>query len=143
MAKVRGVDILVIVDMDDFDTVPTGVPDWQAIGGQQNATFSEELEAIDTTTKDNNDGGRDYDGGLYGWTVSCDGMYVKNDAAYGALKTAIRTRKKVKLRIQEEGQPVEEGMALVTSRELEAGYEENATYSVEFQGIGIPTTPEN
>lgn len=143
MAKVRGVDILVMIDMDQTLATPTGVPDWQAVGGQQNATFSDEVEAVDTTTKDNNDGGYDYEYGLYGWTVSCDGLYVKNNAAYGALKTAMRTRKKVKIRIQEEGQPVEEGTALVISRELEAGYEENATYSVEFQGTGIPTTPES
>jgi TP901-1 family phage major tail protein len=141
MAKVRGVDILVMIDMDQTIATPTGVPDWEAVGGQQNATFSDEVEAVDTTTKDNNDGGYDYDYGLYGWTVSCDGLYVKNNAAYTALKTAMRTRKKVKIRIQEEGQPVEEGTALVISRELEAGYEENATYSVEFQGTGIPTTP--
>jgi TP901-1 family phage major tail protein len=141
MTKVKGVDILVMVDLDALLTTPTGVADWEAIGGQQSATFSEEVEAIDTTTKDGNVGGYDYEGGLYGWTVSADGLYLKNNAAYTALKTAMRQRKKVKIRIQEEGQAVEEGLALVTSRELEAGYDEMATYSVEFQGIGIPTTP--
>jgi TP901-1 family phage major tail protein len=141
MAKVRGVNILVMIDLDQLITTPTGVPDWAAIGGQQSATFSEEVEAIDTTSKDGNSGGYDYESGLYGWTVSADGLYVKNDEAYGALKTAMRQGKKVKLRIQEEGQAIEEGLALVTSRELEAGYDEMATYSVEFQGIGVPTTP--
>jgi TP901-1 family phage major tail protein len=141
MAKVKGVNILVMIDLDQLLTTPTGSPDWTAIGGQQSATFSEEAEAIDTTSKDGNNGGYDYEAGLYGWTVSADGLYVKNDEAYGALKTAMRQGKKVKLRIQEEGQAVEEGLALVTSRELEAGYDEMATYSVEFQGIGVPTTP--
>jgi TP901-1 family phage major tail protein len=141
MAKVKGVDILVMVDMDQLLPTPTGTPDWEAIGGQQSATFSEEVEAIDTTTKDNNDGGYDYEAGLFGWTVSADGMYVKNDLAYGALKAAMRQGKKVKIRLQEEGQGLEEGLAIITSRELEAGYEEMATYSLEFQGIGIPTTP--
>lgn len=142
MTKVRGVDILVMVDLDALLATPIGTPEWEAIGGQQSATFSEEVEAIDTTSKDNNDGGYDYEAGLYGWTVSADGLYVKNNVAYSALKTAMRQGKKVKIRIQEEGQPVEEGLALVTSRELEAGYDEMATYSVEFQGIGVPTTPE-
>lgn len=141
MAKVKGVDILVMVDLDSLAVAPTGTAEWVAVGGQQSATFSEEVEAVDTTTKENNDGGYDYEGGLYGWTVSADGLYVKDDAAYGALKSAMRQRKKVKIRIQEEGQPVEEGLALVTSRELEAGYDEMATYSIEFQGIGVPTTP--
>ena len=138
MAKVKGVDILVMVDLDALLATPTGIADWEAIGGQQSATFSEELEAIDTTSKDESNGGYDYEAGLYGWTVSADGLYVKDNAAYSALKTAMRQGKKVKIRIQEEGQPVEEGLALVTSRELEAGYDEMATYSVEFQGIGVP-----
>jgi TP901-1 family phage major tail protein len=141
MAKVKGVDILVMVDLDSVLATPTGVPDWTAVGGQQSATFSEEVEAIDTTSKDGNNGGYDYEAGLYGWTVSADGLYVKNDEAFTALKTAMRQGKKVKLRIQEEGSPLEEGLAIVTSRELEAGYSEMATYSVEFQGIGVPTTP--
>ncbi|MDQ1003965.1 TP901-1 family phage major tail protein [Neobacillus niacini] len=139
MAKVQGKDILVMVDLDALLTTPTGVADWTVVGGQQSATFSEEVEAIDTTTK--SDTGYDYVPGRYGWTVSCDGLYVKNDEGYTALKTAMRQGKKVKLRIQEEGQAVEEGLAIITSKELEAGYEESATYSVEFQGVGIPTTP--
>jgi TP901-1 family phage major tail protein len=141
MAKVRGVDILIMVDLDQLLETPVGTPAWTAIGGQQSAKFSEEAEAIDTTSKDGNDGGYDYEAGLYGWSVSADGLYVKSNAAYTALKTAMRQGKKVKIRLQEEGQPVEEGLAIVTSRELEAGYDAMATYSVEFQGIGVPTTP--
>jgi TP901-1 family phage major tail protein len=139
MAYVKGVKILVLVDMDDLLPTPTGTPDWETVGGQQSATFSEETEAIDTTTKDSDENGYDYEPGKYSWSVSADGLYVKNDEAYGALRTAMRLGKKVKLRIQEDGQPIEEGLAVLTSRELEAGYEEMATYSLEFQGIGIPT----
>jgi TP901-1 family phage major tail protein len=139
MSKVKGVSIIVEVDMDQLQPIPSGTPDWEVIGGQQNATLSEEVEAIDTTTKDSDENGYDYEPGKYSWSVSADGLYVKNDLAYGALKSAMRTGQKVKLRIMEEGQPMEEGFAICTSRELEAGYEEMATYSLEFQGIGIPS----
>jgi TP901-1 family phage major tail protein len=138
MAKVKGVNILVEVDLDAQLPIPTGTAKWTVIGGQQSATFSEEVEAIDTTTKDSDEFGHDYESGKYSWTVSADGLYVKNDLGYSALKTAMRTGQKVKLRLQEEGSAVEEGYAICTSRELEGGYEDMATYSIEFQGIGIP-----
>lgn len=138
MAHVKGVNILVLVDLDALLPTPTGTPDWTSVGGQQSATFSSESEAIEATTKDSDEFGYDYEVGKYSWSVSADGLYVKSDQAYAALKTAMRTGKKVKLRLQEEGSPVEEGYAICTSLELEAGQDDLATYSCEFKGIGIP-----
>lgn len=137
----RGVDILIFVDTDTTGTTPN----WVAAGGQRNATLTETSEALDTTTKDTGDGAYEYDYGLYGWSISGDGVYVPNDAAFQHLKTAMRTRKKVKIRIQEEGEYTEEGTALITSLETDAPYDDNATYSMEFQGTGkltaVPATP--
>lgn len=140
MSKVRGVDILVEIDMDQLLTTPTGIQDYQIVGGQQNATLSEEREAIDTTTKDG-DGATENEYGLYSWSVSADGMVVTNSAAYDALKKCIREAIKVRLRIND-GSGIETGTALVTSREVEGPYDEFATYSTEFTGSGkLTTTP--
>lgn len=134
MPKVRGIDILVEIDMDQLLTTPTGVPDWTVVGGQQNATISEEREAVDTTTKDSDDAVEN-EYGLYSWSVSADGLVVANDEGYSALKTCIREAKKVRLRMNDGG-GTEVGIALVTSREIEGAYDEYATYSVEFTGSG-------
>jgi TP901-1 family phage major tail protein len=131
----RGVDILLMVN-----TAASGAPVWTAVGGQRGATFTEESETVDTTSKDS-DGAYEYDYGLYGWKISCDGVYVPSEAAYTALKTAMRNKTKIKVRITEDGTATEEGEALVTSRELDAPYDDTVTYSVELQGTGVLTTP--
>lgn len=131
--RVRGVDIVVMVDTsDNGDT-----PNWIAAGGQQNATLSEESEALDATAKDSERGAYQYEYGLYGWNISADGLYVPDNKAYSFLKQAMRQRKKVKVQIMEEDVATEEGLALVSSLELEAPYEDLATYSMEFQGTGF------
>lgn len=136
----RGVDILIFINTGTEET-----PVWTAAGGQRNATLSETSEAMDVTTKDTGNGAYEYEYGLYGWSISADGVYVPNDVAFQFLKTAMRTRQKVKVRIQEEGTYTEEGIALVTSREVDAPYDDSATYSMEFQGTGklteVPETP--
>lgn len=131
--KVRGVDIIVFVDVDE-----TGeAPEWVPAGGQRNATLSETSEALDATTKDSEPGSYEYEYGLYGWTISCEGLYVPDNKAYAHLGKAMRERRKVKVRIQEEGMPILEGLALVSSRELSAPYDDMTTYSMEFQGTGF------
>lgn len=129
----RGVDILLLVE----DPVTSGT--YIAVGGQRNASLSETADTIDTTSKDSN-GMYEYDYGLGGWTISFDGVYVNGEAAYTALKTAMRNKEKIKVRIQESGGQIEEGTALITSRDLEAPYDAEATYSGELQGTGALTT---
>lgn len=131
--KVRGVDIVVMVDIDETGTTP----EWIPAGGQRSATLSETSEALDATTKDSEPGSYEYEYGLYGWTISCEGLYVPDNQAYAYLGKAMRERKKVKVQIHEEGLPTQEGLALVSSRELEAPYEDMTTYSMEFQGTGF------
>lgn len=131
MAKLRGVDLVIMVNTGDETT-----PVWSVVGGQRSATISETVETLDATTKDSDPGTYDYEYGLYTWTISCEGIYIPDDASYQLLKTAMRGRQKVKVRIQEAGTATEEGYAILTSRELEAPYEDMATYSVEMQGTG-------
>lgn len=137
--RVRGVDIVVMVNISEDDQTEN----WIAAGGQQNATLSETSEAIDATAKDSERGAYQYEYGLYGWTISADGLYVPDNEAFSYLRQAMRERKKVKVQIMEEDVPTEEGLALVSSLELEAPYDGMATYTMEFQGTGFLRTVEN
>ena len=136
----RGVDILIMVE--SAATPGTYV----AVAGQRNATFSEEVEAIDVTTK-MSEGYQENDYGLGSWNISCDGVHVQGNASLIQLRDAMRSKTLVKCRWQEAGATkVEEGMALVTSREIEAPYDDAATYALELTGTGKPkevnvTTP--
>lgn len=133
----RGVDILILVESATPGT-------FVAVGGQRNATFSEEMETIDITSKDGA-GYTESDYGLGSWNISCDGVYILGDEQYKALKNAMRNKTKVKVKWSETGSDgeVEEGFALVTSRELEAPFDGEVTYSVELTGTGKPVTTVN
>jgi TP901-1 family phage major tail protein len=124
----RGVDILLMIEGQTAGT-------FIAVGGQRGATFTEEVETIDITSKDSQ-GTQEFDYGLDSWKVKCDGVYVANEAAYTALKDKMRAKQPIKVRISEKGTPTEEGTALITSRELEAPYDGEVTYSMELQGTG-------
>lgn len=126
----RGVDILLLVE--DEETPDTFV----AVGGQRNATLSETVETIDETSKDSN-GWYEYEYGISGWTISFDGVYIENEVGFELLKNAMRKKKKIRVRLQEgENGVIEEGQALVISKDLEAPYDAEVTYSGELQGTG-------
>ncbi len=128
----RGVDILVMVESD---TTPGT---YTAVGGQREATFKEENEPIDITSKTSG-GYLEQDYGLGNWGIDAGGVYVIGDASLAAIKKAQRDRKKVKLRWIETGATkAEEGFAIITSREIEAPYDGESTYSLEFTGAGKP-----
>jgi TP901-1 family phage major tail protein len=129
----RGVDILIQLESK---TTPGTYVD---IAGQRNATFSEEAETIDMTSKMSG-GYTENDYGLGSWSISCDGVYVLGNAELTALRDAQREKEMVKVRWKEAGATqIEEGMAVVTSREIEGPYDAEATYSVELTGSGKPT----
>lgn len=132
----RGVDILIEIEADGGGSFIT-------VGGQRGASLSESSETIDTTTKDSG-GAFEYDYGFYGWEISCDGLYIKNDEGYELLGTAMQQKKKVRVQVKEEGSATKVGEALVTSKELDGPYDAEVTYSVTLQGSGKlekPATP--
>jgi len=132
--SVKGVDILILAN-----TGTDAVPVWTSVGGQRGASLEETNETIDVTSKTSN-GAYEYEYGLSGWKISCDGVYVPDDTAYIALQTAMRTKAKIKVRISEEDTEVSEGTALVISRSIDGPYVGEATYSMELQGTGVLDT---
>ncbi|HYG59076.1 MAG TPA: phage major tail protein, TP901-1 family [Symbiobacteriaceae bacterium] len=129
----KGVDILIKVN-----TGTAELPVYTDVGGQRGATLSESADTIEMTHKASG-GYKEYDYGDGDWTISCDGVYIPDDTAYGALVTAMRTKAKVLVRWVEANGDIYQGTALVTSRELEGPYDGEATYSIELQGSGAPT----
>lgn len=134
MAK-KGIDILILAN-----TGSEAVPEFTVVGGQRNATLSEENETFETTNKVTGKA-REYEYGLYTWSVSADGVHVRDDVAYQKLVDCIRNQEKVLLQWKD-GDVVEQGLALITSRELEGPYDGEATYTMEFQGTGELSTPQ-
>lgn len=128
MAVVRGVDVLIYVNTGTETT-----PVWTVVGGQRGAKLTEENEPIDVTNKTTADGA-DYEYGIPKWKLTCDGVYINDDAGYQALKQAKDNRTPIKVRIQEDGTYTSEGYAIIASLEIEAPYDDVATYSIELVG---------
>ncbi|MFS1513055.1 phage tail tube protein [Chengkuizengella sp. SCS-71B] len=130
----NGIDIVILAN-----TGTEAEPNFTVVGGQRGATLEEVSETVDVTNKGSN-GSYEYEYGLYGFTISAEGVYIPDDAAYVVLKNAIRTKEKVLVQWKEGAGNIEQGLCLVTSRSVEGPYDGEATYSFEFQGTGTLTT---
>lgn len=125
----EGVDILL------FANTGTDVaPIWTSIGGQRGAKLGESAKTIDTTTKSSANETFEYGKGNV--TISCDGLYLPGDTAVAKLRTALRTKAKIKVRWQEAGTDVVEATALITNFDADGPDGEAATYSCELQVTG-------
>ena len=125
MAKNVGIRLLAELEDGKF----------KALGGQRSASLEETNDPKDMTSYDS-EGFEEYDYGLGGWTVSCDGVYVFDDESFELLKSAMREKKKLVIQISEGGKSIDEGDVLVTSRTIEGSYDSETTYDCELQGTG-------
>ena len=118
---VRGLDILVY----QGDTV---------LGSQQNCTLSMESESIDCSNK-NSFGWSDFIAGAKSWSIECEGQFVSTEQE--ALMTAFVDATFVQIEMKNEDESIYfAGEAMVESIEIEASYDDVATYSVSFVGKG-------
>ena len=127
----RGLDLLVYVGD-------------KAIGGQQNCSLSLEADTIDISNK-NDYGWASFIGGAKSWSVSCDGQFVTTDDGQKALMDAFVNDKEVRIEMKnnDETDPIFfGGVAVVTSIELEAAFDDVCTMSLELQGKGELFTEE-
>lgn len=129
MAVKQGVDVLVYVN-----TGTEATPVWTAVAGQRNATLTLETEDLDITTKDSSGAMRERVPTFVSWSVSCDGLWVESDTGLQALRDAWRNRNLVQIRVKFAEDDIEEGQAIVASIDLEAPYDDAATYAAEFSG---------
>jgi TP901-1 family phage major tail protein len=130
----KGVDILLLANTGTEQS-----PVFTPVGGQRNATLSETNDTFETTNKLSPDRAREFESSFYSWTISADGVHVAGEEAYEKLKECVRTGEKILVQIDDGGLK-EQGLAIVTSRELEGPYDGESTYSMELQGTG-PLTP--
>lgn len=121
----NGTDILLLVN-----TGTVLVPVYEVVGSQRDATFEETDAGIDVSSKDSR--ATRVLPGRYGATISLDALYVPTDAAYLALKTAIRDGEMIKVLRQESGASLEEATARLDSVGEAAPDQDGATLSVAF-----------
>lgn len=118
---VRGLDILVY----HGETV---------LGSQKNCTLSMESESIDVSNK-NSFGWADFIAGAKSWSIECEGQFVSTEQE--ALMTAFVDSEFVQIEMKNAEEDIYfAGEAMIESIELEASFDDVATYSISFVGKG-------
>lgn len=115
---INGSDVLLLAN-----TGTTESPAYEAVGSQRDATIEESDAGIDFSSKDQRE--QRVGPGRYSSTVSLDQLYVPSDAAYAALKTALR-----------------DGALILIAKENDGVVEETATARVDSLSESYPDQAE-
>lgn len=119
-----------------------------AIAGQQGLSYNMSAETTEAATKDSKTGGWSLKfHGNKSWDASIDGLYSPGDEATKIVAKALANDEYLCLKICERETledggikytPLRMGLAIVTSDNFEAPNDDNATYSMDFEGNGKP-----
>lgn len=135
-----GNDIVALV------TDKTGT-DLLAVSGQQGLKFNMSQDNTEAATKDDAIGGWTLKfASSKSWDASIDGLYSPDDSATKTVAKALaegeylclKVCKRIRTSANTKYVPLRMGLALVSSDSFEAPNDDNATYSMEFQGTGKP-----
>jgi len=126
----NGTDVLLLVNTGTIQS-----PVYEVVGSQRGVSFPENTENIDVSSKDSR-AGRVL-AGRYNATISMEALYVPSDAAYQALKTAMRDGEMIKVRRSESAIETEECDAVINSLSPEFPDQEEAVISIELTVDGF------
>ena len=104
----NGTDVLLLAN-----TGTPSVPVYTAVGSQRDVNFDEAISEIDVSSKDSKN--TRVLGGRYKATLSLNALYVQDNAAYQALKTAARSGTLILVAKQVDEVTTETANALITS----------------------------
>lgn len=108
MPEINGTEVVLYVN-----TGTTGSPTWTLVASQNDVTFDQTSDFIDTSSKESRN--RKGLAGRYSWSASLDAMYVPGHASYAELRTAMRTGALIEIRKNESGIAIETSTAVVAS----------------------------
>lgn len=106
----------------------------KVLAGQQGASISRSASEIDVSTKGTN--WAEKLPGQLSWSISCDGLLVADDEAYAILEEAFHNRQRVEIYVEYPNGLKYEGLAIITTADLDAPFGDACSYSFEFGGTG-------
>lgn len=117
----RSIDVVLIAD---------GAP----VAGQQGAMLNRSMSPIDITNQITGSW-KESLGGLMSWNISCNGMYIKDNAGLRALEQAFLENKEITVKILV-GNIHYTGQALITNFPLNAVFNTQFKYTLSLLGTG-------
>lgn len=127
-----GIDYLLKVE----DSATPGT--YITVGGARGASINMSADEIDVTTKDSA-GWREKASSFKSWEVSHDGLILNGNTGFEELMDAYMNGTNVLIQFTyagAEGTEEYAGECLISSIDLDAGYDAEATYSVALSGTG-------
>ena len=125
----NGTNVLILVNTGS-DVSPT----WTAVGSQRGASIKETNDEIDMSSKNQRE--KRVLAGRYSATLSLDALYVPDDTAYLALKTAMRAGDLIMIHTEEEGVEMEEASAIITNMSSDFPDQGPATITIDLSVDG-------
>lgn len=109
-----------------------------AISGQQGLTINRSAESIEITSKDTQGGWKSKIAGIKEWSIDNDGLYIPNDESHKLLSAAFESGSPVCLKVINKVTQAGlfGGLAVVADYPVEAPFDDAATYSITFDGVG-------
>ena len=112
-------------------------PTYVTLGGQRGATLNRGSAVADATSKDSA-GWEENQPTFRNWAVDADGLLIADDAAFLALRSAYRYKRRVNVLILDGGSS-ESGIGTITDFPTEAPHDDMATIAITIQGSGALT----
>lgn len=110
-------------------------PDYTKVLGQRGGTLSVGTDTTDTTNKDG--GNWSENRPTYNnWSVSLDGLLKETDPALSQLRTEQVAGNQVLVQAEMPNGDIYEGLATITTFDIEAPHDDEVTYSIELTGSG-------
>lgn len=105
---------------------------------QQGGGISFEADGIDITSKDS-DNWEEHLHGIRRWTLTCDGLIVQDDTAFGDIISNMNAQTDFLVHVLTPDTTLFEGLAMIQSFPLEFGYTDGAKYTATLKGTAAPT----
>lgn len=109
-----------------------------AVAGQQGLTINRDKDTIEVTSKDTENGWKQFIVGAKEWSIDNDGVYVRDHDSHKQLRDLFDGDEPVLIKVTNNKAKTEMfgGLALVTSYPIEAPYDDAVTYTISLQGTG-------
>lgn len=106
----------------------------EVIGGQENCTLNRQMSPIKITNKITGDWEESI-AGLKSWSLTCNGMFIKDQQAWNLLETAFQNGTKISVKLTDNFKEYT-GQALITKMPINAVFNKAYTYSITLLGVG-------
>ena len=109
-----------------------------AVSGQKGLTINRSADSIEVTSKDIKGGWKAKIAGMKEWSIDNDGLYVPSDETHTLLGNAFENNEPVCIKVVDNKQKKSlfGGLAIITSYNVEAPFDDAMTYSISLEGNG-------